>query len=346
LTYQIGRLQYNTNYYWQIIAYDQTLENHSTPSHIWNFKTDSQPTQSYANPTPRNNDDIEYYPPVAIISENDQTQAYVDETIFFDASESYDNDGIIVSYEWDFDDESIYDGTTASHAFKKKGEYFVTLSITDNHGLSDTDTQKIIILKANSPPAAPTIAGVNKGVINNDYTYDFTAEDLDNDSIQYIIDWGDENTSTSDFLPNGTTFTTTHQWSQPGPYMISVKTSDNETESSTTSHKIYISIEYVSDIGYLLDENGDGVFDAFFDNDTSSTSITLESEDGIYLIDADNNGNWDYEFDVTSQALMSYETKKTNQQDNSVFSMLVIGVIIAIILLVILGLVLKKMKKI
>ncbi len=58
----------------------------------------------------------------------------VNDTIIFDASGSYDLDGFIVSYEWDFGDGGTSSGISTSHIYNKSGEYTVTLIITDNLG--------------------------------------------------------------------------------------------------------------------------------------------------------------------------------------------------------------------
>jgi len=58
---------------------------------------------------------------------------------FFDASKSYDPDGEIVRYEWDFGDGSIGSAKTVNHKFENPGTYTVILTVMDN------DTQSNII---------------------------------------------------------------------------------------------------------------------------------------------------------------------------------------------------------
>ncbi|MGD9675215.1 MAG: PKD domain-containing protein, partial [Candidatus Bipolaricaulia bacterium] len=80
--------------------------------------------------------------PEAIFSVDDPHVASGD-PVSFDASESYDRDGTIVSYFWDFDD-----GQTSSaavfpftHAFTVQTDpevFRVTLTVTDNDGGEDT----------------------------------------------------------------------------------------------------------------------------------------------------------------------------------------------------------------
>jgi len=64
----------------------------------------------------------------------------VDETVTFDASASYDPDGSIVSYEWDFGDNVTGTGMIANHTYEEVGDYIVRLNVTDDEGETDTLT--------------------------------------------------------------------------------------------------------------------------------------------------------------------------------------------------------------
>lgn len=64
--------------------------------------------------------------------------ACVDLTCTLDGSASVDLDGEIVSYVWDFGDGSGALGATSEHTYADAGEYAVTLTVTDEDGLSDT----------------------------------------------------------------------------------------------------------------------------------------------------------------------------------------------------------------
>jgi hypothetical protein len=65
--------------------------------------------------------------------------------ISFDPSCSFDSDGSIVLYEWDFDGDGVYDYSSTTpevvtHDFENEGSVTVTLRVTDNDGLTDTTT--------------------------------------------------------------------------------------------------------------------------------------------------------------------------------------------------------------
>lgn len=55
----------------------------------------------------------------------------VNETIYFDASSSFDPDGVIVSYYWDFGDGTNATGVNVTHSYKNPGMYIINLIITD-----------------------------------------------------------------------------------------------------------------------------------------------------------------------------------------------------------------------
>jgi len=60
----------------------------------------------------------------------------VNETITFNASETYDPEGDILSYFWDFDDGSNSTEVIVEHIFELKGTYIVTLTVSD--GISES----------------------------------------------------------------------------------------------------------------------------------------------------------------------------------------------------------------
>ena len=71
----------------------------------------------------------------------------------FDASPSLDLNGTIVSYDWDFADGNSGEGISPSHTFTQPDTYSVTLTITDNDGLTGSETRNIIVI----PPQPGTI---------------------------------------------------------------------------------------------------------------------------------------------------------------------------------------------
>ena len=79
-------------------------------------------------------------PPVAAFGFN-----CTDLTCTFDASGSSDADGTVVSYDWDFGDGNAASGPTVQHTFAAGGTFTVVLTVTDDDGGSDTDSQAVSV---------------------------------------------------------------------------------------------------------------------------------------------------------------------------------------------------------
>lgn len=72
--------------------------------------------------------------PVAVL-EPGFLEVTVGEAIEFDGSQSYDDDGEITGYQWDFGDGNmVTEGGAAvqTHSYSEPGQYFVTLTVTDD----------------------------------------------------------------------------------------------------------------------------------------------------------------------------------------------------------------------
>jgi len=68
--------------------------------------------------------------------------------VTFDASGSYDQDGNIVSYIWNFGDGNSGSGETVKHTFSSPGSYNVKLTVTDNEGATSSTIKTITLTKA------------------------------------------------------------------------------------------------------------------------------------------------------------------------------------------------------
>ncbi len=86
--------------------------------------------------------------------------ANVGTPIEFDPSGSFDPDGEIILYEWDVDSDGTYESSAdsasaLSHTYLEPGTFNVTLKVTDNDMLTDTDTKRITVTMNNVVPEVP-----------------------------------------------------------------------------------------------------------------------------------------------------------------------------------------------
>ena len=286
-------LSYSSVYSWYAVANDSEFDNKSD---IWSFTTKNQPMEP---PLPNKDPEAD--------ASKSETFGLVGEKINFDGSLSDDSDGDIVNWTWDFDDETFGYGETTTHIYSNIGTYNVTLTVTDDDSAEDEDTITVIISKTNIPPSKPTLDGPTTGHKNISYEFSALSFDGDNDTIQYIFDWGDGETTTTVFLENGTTTFQTHNWTKYGEYLITVWAYDGGTESGTTEHTILIDVLPINNSikGYLIDEDSDGIYDSFENTDTGEKS-DVEKDNSSYLIDSDGDETWDHAYNPETGLLTYY----------------------------------------
>jgi PKD repeat protein len=91
----------------------------------------------------------------------------------FDGTGSSDSDGSIASYDWDFGDGNLSTGRSPSHTYVSGDTYTVTLTVTDNEGVADTDSQAVIVSEPSTGGFSLTANGYKvKGVHHVDLSWD------------------------------------------------------------------------------------------------------------------------------------------------------------------------------
>jgi hypothetical protein len=90
-------------------------------------------------------------PPVAILNAS-KTVVAVNHTIDFDASGSYDPDGSILAYIFDFGDGTFKGGSEHTHYYSTPGTYGVILTVRDNNNLVAYAYKNITVVKTSNIP--------------------------------------------------------------------------------------------------------------------------------------------------------------------------------------------------
>jgi PKD repeat protein len=131
------------------------------------------------------------------------------EEVTFNASESTSTNGTIVTYFWDFSDNSTFtgNGSIASHRYSANGVYWVNLTVTDNYGVYNSTILELqigllpiplFIYEPQSPMVNDTVtftASESSGSTATLYAWDFDDGFFENTNISTIthIYYGEQN---------------------------------------------------------------------------------------------------------------------------------------------------------
>ena len=210
-------LNFQTTFAWYVIVKDYKLQNQSD---IWFFTTRIRPAE--------NN------PPICVPGGPYVTD--LDQTLKFDAVGSYDPDGNIEFYRWNFGDDAteILD-ESPSHKYSNTGEYTVTLTVIDNNGTSAMNTTTVTVEPSeNDPPYAihdgPYETTVGQSVkLTGSKSRDFDPGDS---IVSYFWDFGDGT--------NSTEANPTHNYSKANTYTLTLTVTDAGGLTSTASTYITV----------------------------------------------------------------------------------------------------------
>lgn len=151
-----------------------------------------------------------------------------DDTVTFNASESYDPDGYIVSFKWDFGDGTIVTeiAPVTTHTYDKAGFYTVRLTVTDNDGLTDTGTEQVLVALAITldpfgMPVANFTYEPRHPCVNETIVFNASASyDHDGYIVSYYWEFGDE--------ANATDMIVDHSYPEAGRYLVRLTVTDND----------------------------------------------------------------------------------------------------------------------
>ncbi|MCK4481918.1 PKD domain-containing protein, partial [Candidatus Bathyarchaeota archaeon] len=169
-------------------------------------------------------------PPVASFTHS-PSAPYTGETVTFNASTSYDPDGSIVSYLWDFGDGTNVAGEIISHTYADDGTYTVTLNVTDNDGLSDTTFADVTV--HNRPPIASFTESAEIVHTGESITFNATESyDPDGTIVEYFWDFGD-GTNTAGVVVD-------YVYTDNGTYTVTLTVTDDDGATNSATSTKYV----------------------------------------------------------------------------------------------------------
>jgi PKD repeat protein len=160
-------------------------------------------------------------PPVAAMT---VTVNYLMVTV--DGSGSTD-DGSIESYAWNFGDGSSASGMTATHTYAWDGTFTISLTVTDNDGLTGSASETVTVVHEPMPPVASFTATMDYMVVSVNAG---ASSDPDRWIETYAWEFGDGGVASG--------VTATHTYTTPGTYTIILTVTDDEGLTGTASKMV------------------------------------------------------------------------------------------------------------
>ena len=149
----------------------------------------------------------------------------------FNASNSYDPNGTITTYFWDFGDQTNATGVVVSHKYVQYGNYTVTLTVTDNDGSSNSTSINEAIVNSSTIasftilPTQPSLGDLITFNASSSYDLNGTIE-------SYMWDFGDGNTTET------SASIIAHFYTLPGDYNVTLTIFNSQGDNASTSQRI------------------------------------------------------------------------------------------------------------
>ncbi|MCX6666441.1 MAG: PKD domain-containing protein, partial [Euryarchaeota archaeon] len=339
-----SNLSSGTRYHYRTVSYDQAGNRANSSDQT--FTTSSGESTPSSNTAPTAEAGGPY-------------SGFVNQTITFNGSRSTDDVGV-TRYRWDWTNDGTYDtdwiaSATITHMYTAVGNYTVKLQVRDIANLTGTDTATVAVTAPTVQHQAP-VADMNGPY--NALTYQAIQFDGSNSHgtdgiiVNYTWNFGDG--------IYGYDLSPLHSYDSAGTFSVTLTVKDindlQDIATSTATILLDANRNNISDIMEqtigvnittsdiqpieisnamfdLVDTNGDGILDTFY-NPTTNTKSTLGQQDGKQLIDVNDDGIWDYVYDPAAGTTTPYVVVTTPPVDNN--WMPIIGIVVAIIIIIVL----------
>jgi len=175
---------------------------------------------------------VENQPPQAKFSFS-PTQPTVGQSVRFDASDSFDPDGTITDYIWDFGDSSTGLGKITTHSYNRSGSFTVTLTVTDDDGATDSISKPITAIEA-KPPKPEFTFSPKKPLVGQSVTFDASgSSDPDGCVVNYEWDFGDGSGKNYAMI-------VTHAFTEEGTYTVTLTVTDDDGATASVAKDIKV----------------------------------------------------------------------------------------------------------
>ena len=234
-TYDPGTMDYDTTYYWQIVAGEEY--GLSTEGSVWDFTTGSEPNDPPnppSNPLPE--DDASGVDIEADLSWNcdDPNGDSLTFDVYFDTTSPPMDKVSDDQAETTFDPGTLEVETT----------YYWQIIAKDEHSAYTAGLVWHFTTEDNYAPDVPIINGPDRGKPGVEYNFTVTATDPEGHDVYYWIEWGDGTVEQDYWIgsySSGEKVNLSHSWNEKDKFTITAKAKDTfDDESNTTKFIINI----------------------------------------------------------------------------------------------------------
>jgi PKD repeat protein len=150
------------------------------------------------------------------------------QVVTFDGSGSFDPDGSIAIYSWDFGDDSKATGVQVRHLYKKSGQYKVTLHVSDQTGLKNNWATDSLFVSVNETPVAQISEFLSLICVGESiHLSGQESFDPDGSIKKYMWDFGDGS--------SGKGMEVEHAYNVPGSYHVTLTVDDGSKALNSTA---------------------------------------------------------------------------------------------------------------
>ena len=210
--------------------------------------------------------------------------------VSFSSNGSSDDNGI-TAYSWNFKDGQSSSAANPTHTFNSPGTYQVTLTVTDEDNLSDTDTVTITVNEAsNQAPTAVATASTTSGDAPLTVNFSASGSSDDNGIVNYYWDF-----STNDPFSGQNP---TRTFDVPGTYLVTLTVTDGGGLTDTDTLTITVNdgggsggggsngnyppgAVFASDFGFNSNDATDALRDAITSN---ATFIVVDKQSSDWVL--------------------------------------------------------------
>jgi PKD repeat protein len=221
-------------------------------------------------------------PPTANFSVSfaEGNEANIGEVVTFKSDGSSDADGTIGAYEWDFDDDGVYDatGTTAAHVYHTGGAKIVTLRVTDDDGAFGFKT-RVVSVEFVRPTADFTFTPANPE--NGEVVQFDGSTSSDRDGTVEFYEWDFDNDGETD----ATGMTVTHVFQAGGAMPVTLTVVDDDGVFDFTTRTVPVTQNNPPVADFTYDPASPTTADLI---DFASRSTDADGEIIAYLWDFDD----------------------------------------------------------